>query len=68
MTRPSLEVADIVRTHGSAFLDRNPGWFTFQHLKVYRAITSHAGAGRPPGSVLPMRLWCYLVLFLPYGE
>jgi hypothetical protein len=37
---PSLEVADIVRTHGGAFLDREPGWFTFQHLKVYRAITA----------------------------
>jgi hypothetical protein len=35
-----LEVADIVRTHGGAFLDREPGWFTFQHLKVYRAITA----------------------------
>jgi hypothetical protein len=40
MKRPTLEVADIVRTHGSAFLDREPGWFTFQHLKVYRAIAA----------------------------
>jgi hypothetical protein len=40
MTQPSLEVADIVRTHGAEFLDGQPGWFTFQHLKVYRAITA----------------------------
>jgi hypothetical protein len=40
MTQPSLEVADIIRTHGDQFLDGQPGWFTFQHLKVYRAITA----------------------------
>ena len=40
MKRPCLEVADIVRRQGRAFLDREPGWFTFQHLKVYRAITA----------------------------
>jgi hypothetical protein len=40
MTRPCLEVADIVRTYGDQFLDGQPGWFTYQHLKVYRAITA----------------------------
>jgi hypothetical protein len=35
-----LEVADIVRMHGDEFLDGQPGWFTYQHLKVYRAITA----------------------------
>jgi len=42
MTRPRLEVADIVRKQGDEFLDSQPGWFTFQHLKVYRVLSPHA--------------------------
>jgi hypothetical protein len=39
MKRPPLEVADILRAQGSSFLEHDPGWFTWQHLKVFRAIT-----------------------------
>jgi hypothetical protein len=39
MKRPPLELADIIRAQGSRFLEHDPGWFTWQHLKVFRAIT-----------------------------
>jgi hypothetical protein len=38
MTRPTLEVADILRTHGDCFLDRYRSSFGFQQLKAFRAI------------------------------
>ncbi len=38
MSRPALEVADIVRAHGSRFLDRRRSNFSFQQLKVFRAV------------------------------
>jgi hypothetical protein len=38
MTRPTLEVADILRAHGDRFLDRYRSNFGFQQLKVFRAI------------------------------
>lgn len=38
MTRPALEVADILRTHGDRFLDRYRSSFGFQQLKAFRAI------------------------------
>jgi hypothetical protein len=40
MERPSLEVADIIRAAGRAFIERSRHWITRQHLKVLRAITS----------------------------
>ena len=40
MERPSLEVADIVRAQGKAFIERSRHWITRQHLKVLRAIES----------------------------
>jgi len=39
MKPPPLEVADIIRARGRNFLEHSPGWFTWQHLKVFRAIT-----------------------------
>ena len=39
MTRPSLEVADIVRCAGSSFVERNRNWINGQHEKVLSAIT-----------------------------
>jgi hypothetical protein len=39
MNRPPLEVADIIRAQGNRFLEHQPGWFTWQHYKVFRAIT-----------------------------
>ena len=38
MTRPPLEVADVVRTASTAFLERNRQWLRWTHIKVLRAI------------------------------
>src|SRR5882762_5582585 len=38
MTRPTLEVADILRAQGDHFLDRYRSSFDFQQLKAFRAI------------------------------
>ncbi len=38
MTRPPLEVADIIREAGQSFIENNRGWLTWLHLKVLRAI------------------------------
>ena len=38
MTRPALEVADILRAQGDRFLDRYRSSFDFQQLKAFRAI------------------------------
>lgn len=38
MSRPTVEVADILRTQGSRFLDRYQRSFDFQQLKAFRAI------------------------------
>ena len=38
MSRPTLEVADILRKHGDRFTEQNRTWLSFQQLKVLRAI------------------------------
>src|SRR5271157_2189325 len=38
MNRPPLEVADLVRAAGHAFIERSRKWITWQHVKVLRAI------------------------------
>jgi hypothetical protein len=38
MTRPTLEVADILCAHGDRFLERYRSSFDFQQLKAFRAI------------------------------
>src|SRR5271165_4003622 len=38
MIRPPLEVADLVRTAGTAFLERNRQWIRWPHIKVLLAI------------------------------
>jgi Putative transposase/Transposase zinc-binding domain len=38
MSRPTLEVADLIRAQGNRFLDRYRSGFSFQQLKVFRAI------------------------------
>src|SRR5258708_4596955 len=38
MTRPSLEVADLIREAGTAFLVHSRKWFTWLHLKILTAI------------------------------
>src|SRR2546428_908326 len=38
MSRPPLEVADLVRSAGTAFIERNRAWIRWPHIKVLRAI------------------------------
>ena len=38
MNRPTFEVADIVRTHGPQFLERNRAWLSYHQTRVLRAI------------------------------
>src|SRR5271166_4481414 len=38
MSQPLLEVADLIRTAGTAFLERNRHWLRWKHVKVLRAI------------------------------
>jgi hypothetical protein len=38
MNRPPLEVADLVRAAGRAFIEHSRRWITWQHLRVLRAI------------------------------
>jgi hypothetical protein len=38
MTRPPLEVADLIRAAGTAFIERNRQWIRWTHLKVLLAI------------------------------
>jgi hypothetical protein len=38
MNRPPLEVADLVRAAGDAFIERNRHWLSWKHVKVLLAI------------------------------
>jgi len=38
MDRPPLEVADLVRTAGDAFIERSRKWISWKHVKVLLAI------------------------------
>jgi hypothetical protein len=38
MSRPTVEVADLIRACGARFVEQNQRWLSFQHLKVLRAI------------------------------
>jgi Putative transposase/Transposase zinc-binding domain len=38
MSRPSLEVADLIRTAGAGFIERNRHWLSWKHIKVLLAI------------------------------
>src|SRR5450631_3337313 len=40
MTRPPLEVADLMRAAGTSFFERSRKWFTWLHLKILTAIVS----------------------------
>src|SRR5215471_9450572 len=40
MSRPPLEVADIIRTAGDAFIERNRHWLGWKHVKVLLAIVA----------------------------
>jgi hypothetical protein len=38
MSRPPLEVADLIRTAGTAFFERNRQWLSWKHIRVLLAI------------------------------
>jgi Transposase zinc-binding domain len=38
MSRPAMEVADILRARGNQFLERYRNAFSYQQLKAFRAI------------------------------
>jgi hypothetical protein len=38
MRRPPLEVADLIRTAGAAFIEQNRQWVRWKHVKVLLAI------------------------------
>ena len=38
MTPPALEIADLIRTAGAAFVERNRQWIRWKHVKVLLAI------------------------------
>jgi len=38
MTRPLFEVADIIRSHGNSFIEKNRSWLTWLQLRVLIAI------------------------------
>ena len=38
MTPPALEIADLIRTSGAAFVERNRQWIRWKHVKVLLAI------------------------------
>ena len=40
MSRPAVEVADILRAQGNRFLDKYRNSFEFQQMKAFRAIQS----------------------------
>ena len=39
MSRPLLEVADLIRSAGTAFIERNRKWIRWTHVKVLLAIS-----------------------------
>src|ERR1043166_9321449 len=55
MSRPPLEVADLIRSAGAAFIERNRQWIRWQHVKVVLAIArcrTAALGGHPDGCTL----------------
>jgi hypothetical protein len=38
VTPPALEIADLIRTAGAAFVERNRQWIRRRHVKVLRAL------------------------------
>src|ERR1700686_1494958 len=49
MDRPPLEVADLVRAAGDAFIERSRKWITWKHVKVLLAI-ARCPPPRPGGN------------------
>jgi hypothetical protein len=55
MIRPPLEVADIVRTYGTAFAKQHRHWLTALHLKVLRAIAACRTVALVAGQLTPLQ-------------
>jgi hypothetical protein len=58
MSRPPVEVADILRVQGDCFREQNRSWLGYQQLSVLRAIVA-----KPLGSTCwqkrrRKRTWC----------
>ena len=51
MNRPPLEVADLVRVAGQAFIERSRKWISWKHVKVLLAIS---GVVPPCSAVISM--------------
>lgn len=45
MSRPTFEVADIIRAQGNRFLEQNRSWLSFQQVRVLTAIARCRTAG-----------------------
>ena len=54
MSRPTVEVADILRIQGDCFREQNRSWLGYQQLSVLRAITDAARL-RSEGIWIPAR-------------
>lgn len=63
MTRPAVEVADILRAQGNRFLDRYNKGFSFQQLKAFRAIQTlpYGSVGRSSGCLFQVWLSGHLL-------
>ena len=57
MSRPPLEVADLIRTAGAAFLERNRQWLSWKHSQsaAGHCAVSHRRTRRSSRSVHPLR-------------
>src|SRR6266567_1616204 len=64
MSRPRLEVADLVRSAGTAFIERNRAWIRWTHLKVLRAIARERWIAARRRELLPVP-YVHVVFTLP---
>ena len=67
MSRPTLEVAGIVRRTGNSFWEQQQSHFAWPHRKVLDAISPppHRSIGRPSRSVHPLRPSGHLIQLMP---
>ncbi len=67
MSRPPLEVADLIRTAGAAFIERSRHWISWKHIKVLLAIARcrTAALGGRQQELLPVNYF-HLVFSVPH--
>ena len=67
MSRPTLEVADIIRRTGNSFWEQQQSHLAWPHRKVLDAIVPvpHRGTGRSSRSVRQLRPSGHLVQLMP---